>query len=562
MSQSRLNAVADRSGLLRQTVSLAPLAIVLLIFGALLSVFQYRGELGESDLYRTLLGILSGQANGLGLDDPLHYGRNFSFGYIELIYLLSGNTSPADRNVLVSIINAVGYVSAVVALAGIMVSVWIVYGQPAAIITGIVFGFSPIMLSIGLSGHQLLPALAFFGAASVALLAETTGWRRGVAYFVGAVLLFLGLTMRAELPLGFPWLVLAQRMPVRFDSFLRTALQRTAVCLLAFGAFLAVRHQILSAKPDEGNLGSIGAFFATFYRLDDIFPGLVAITLGCGVATLAVGGLAILAEAAAILRQRPGIRGLWPSRAPLLAPLALILCGLVFWLPNPYPARHFTFVLLGFAVLIGAVLVRHFRLGSRAAIAIGAGIVVANQAASEIAHPVIMARLQSPYTNLPEERRTLTAAPLGFFWRHAAAMKQRREALTAFGRQIEASCEPSLLVLSDQLHHLASNTFHHGRATTASPHSIGPYEGIEVTSPGRRTIYLTALLSSDTRTSWNTGQEQGASDALSLVLASEALREFQIAQDPYSRSIYDRTPIPQDRRAALQTAGAPDRVCP
>jgi hypothetical protein len=538
-------AVADTRGAARPA-RIAPFACVLLAFASYLLVFGYRDELAENDLYRTLLGLLNGAATGRYLDDPLHYGRNFGFGYIELVYRLGDPARLVDRDAVVGLINGIGRVSAVVALACIMASLWMVHGERAALIGGVVFGFSPVVLDIAPSGHQLLPALAFFGAASVAMLADTSGWRRLVAYSTGAVLLFFGMTIRAELPLAFPWLVLAQRSPTTLGVFIRTALQRSVACLAAFGAFLALRHALFPV-PEEGsgNLGSLGALVTTFFRLRNLGPGAVSLALGCGIATVVVASVALAVEAMG-LRRRDGHLAPRMNRLDLLAPFSLVLIGILFWLPNPYPARHFTYVCLGLSVIIGVAAARRFRVGPAAAIGVGFAIVVANQVASEAARPLILSRFHSPYTNFPDVRRTLTAAPLGFFWRHSQAIRHRRAAFTDLGRKLGATCETRLLVLSDQAFHLATNLFRQGDKVAVEPTTVGPYAGLDISRPGRRAVYLPVA-------------EGWPDDPLPMLLRAERLHDFKIAHDPYSRSIYDKTPIPEDRRAdldATSNAGA------
>lgn len=518
---------------------IAPFACVLLAFAGLLLVFQYQGELAENDLYRTLLGLLNGAASGQYLDDPLHYGKNFGFGYIELIYYLGNPDHLVDRDEVVSLINSVGYASAVIALACILASLRMIYGDRAALIGGVVFGFSPIVIDITHSGHQLLPALAFFGAASVAMFTVRSGWRGLAAYSAGTILLFLGLTMRAELPLAFPWLLLAQRSPATLGDVIRTALQRGVACLAAFGAFIALRY-VLFPIPEagSGNLGSLEALVTTFFRLQNLGSGLVTLALGCGIATIVAAGVAMTVAAATVLRHRGGRLALLRSRFDLLAPLSLVVTGILFWLLNPYPARHFTFVLLGLAIIIGVVAARHFRIGPVAAVAVGLAIVVANQVASEAVRPFVLSRFHSPYTNFPDVRRTLTAAPLGFFWRHTHTIQQRRAAFTDFGRKLEVTCEPRLIVLSDQAFHLATNLFRRGSRVTVDRIAVGPYVGLDISRPGRRAIYLSPA-------------ENWPNDPLPLLLQAEQLRDFKFARDPYSRTIYDKTPIPEARRANL-----------
>ena len=73
----RARLIRDARGL--STVEFAVLFIV--IYGFVIHAFQYRGALGESDLYRVLVGLMDGASSGQGLASDLHYDRDFGFDY-------------------------------------------------------------------------------------------------------------------------------------------------------------------------------------------------------------------------------------------------------------------------------------------------------------------------------------------------------------------------------------------------------------------------------------------------------------------------------------------------
>jgi hypothetical protein len=83
-------------------------ALFLLLFAVGVHAFQYRSVLGEADLYRVLNGMLDGAVTGSGLDSPLHYGRDFGFGYILALYAFVPVDVLRDPDRLIPVINTLG----------------------------------------------------------------------------------------------------------------------------------------------------------------------------------------------------------------------------------------------------------------------------------------------------------------------------------------------------------------------------------------------------------------------------------------------------------------------
>jgi hypothetical protein len=62
---------------------------------------QYQGVLGESDLYRVLVGMLDGAVSGSRINSDLHYGRDFGFGCILALYALAPTDVLRDPDQLI-----------------------------------------------------------------------------------------------------------------------------------------------------------------------------------------------------------------------------------------------------------------------------------------------------------------------------------------------------------------------------------------------------------------------------------------------------------------------------
>jgi len=516
---------------------------ILAVFALVIGVYHYRGEFSEDDSYGVLVGLLNGQATGRWFDVP---ALRFGYGYVALIWWLADmHVFTITRENLIEAINGIGFAAAIVSAALCMMTLRIMYGAAVALIATSVLIFSPVFLEMATSGHQLLIALTFFLAANLLLVLNVRGTAAIVAHVSAILLLFIGLTMRAELPLAFPWLALAR--PPHLNptalSFIRATMTRCVVCVIAFALFLIVLYYgvhapVAKAINNADAMNGISTFLGAFYQLDNIPRGFVILAVGCGLMTVLLGLVSLAAQAAWLARDPHWLETLLFG-ANLLAPVSLIVFGAVFWVPNPNPARHFTFVLLGLSVLTALGVARRFRLGNVGALAAGIAIILANQNSAEAVRPTILSHLHSQYLQFPEHDRTTGAVPVGFFTRHHAAIVERREVLTNLGRAISASHEPRLLVVSSYLFQFESLLFVPGADTRITGQvSIGPFTGTKLVRGGQSFVFIDPFLI------W-------PQDPIAIILADPELNDYRIYQDPYSRSADDKTPVPADRAAVL-----------
>lgn len=520
------------------------------IFVVLIVSFRYTSLLNEGDLYRVLLGLLNGHASGLGLDDPNQYGMRFSYGYVAMIYGL-GEAHLLDisnRDSLIQAINLIGLLASVATAGFLLASLRIMYDAPTALLAGTLFILSPIFLEMATSGHQLLIALAFFFAANYLLILDVPARWTLVSFTGATLLLFLGLTMRAELPLAFSWLAFAQRPRATINQrqYFVGFLSRSMVCVFAFALFQIVYHYgVYNPVVAQGSLNGIVPFLTQFYNFGYVTRGCIVLLVGCGLASVGIGAASLLIERNEIARQFR-----WPalilSYPNWLGPISLIVIGTLFWLPNPYPARHFTFVLLGATVLIALWVVRRFHLNNPAAIGVGLAVFVANQALAEVVRPLVLRNLHSVYLRFPEHSPTTGVVPLGSFVRHHANMSERFGVLTDYGRIVADSCEPRILVLTSNGAQIAGLMFTSRNGTLVSTQNMGTFEALKARRNNQTFLFVDP-------------QEIWPRDPVSIILNDPELNEFKIMRDPYSMSIADKSTVPASRLANDPSSGEASR---
>ncbi|MBN8909248.1 MAG: hypothetical protein J0H99_22210 [Rhodospirillales bacterium] len=177
----------------------------LVAYLVLIWIFQYRHVLGEPDLYRVIVGLMDGAESGRYLNSPLHYDRDFGFGYLAAMYRFVPAAMLHDPDRLTPLMNQVGFWALAPGLVCFWAAVRLVHGTLAATVALIVFAFSPMMVELGTSGHPVLPMFAFLSAAAVCLFLPLQGG--GAVLFGVAGALLLPAVARA----------LAHRQPVDAD---------------------------------------------------------------------------------------------------------------------------------------------------------------------------------------------------------------------------------------------------------------------------------------------------------------------------------------------------------
>lgn len=354
---------------------------------------------GERDVERMVFGIVFGTVSGLRLASDEHYGLQFSFGAYELLYrLLPHETLRNPRDLALAIVS-IGWVSSIA-------SVWLCFAwlrrvadERVAWVTTSLFAFSPIVLFSATVGHPLLPsfALALAGACCLEKSDRTAQLSLSWA-FLAWLFLTLSLSVRAETAFLFPAMVLPlrqNRLPA--SGTISVMLWRAVPLTLAFGAFLLLKGYY---EHRAGSSWALSEFLSQFYRPEKSVRGAAVMVMAAGFGLVASAALALL--------WRP--RRTFGS-ATLLFAAALALPTIVFWLPNPQPARHFYFAVLGLAFIVGHFISRH-AVRNWWLIGCTIAILLLNQVLVELAYPRVVASYTWSYPS-QGERRATTQVPIG-----------------------------------------------------------------------------------------------------------------------------------------------------
>jgi hypothetical protein len=405
---------------------------------------------GEPDLERTVMAILYGASSGLHEAAGYHYGLEVSFGYYAAIYHLLPHAVLVHSASLIEAINLIGYASAVLSMGALALYVARLFGVTAALITCILFGFSPVFLDLGTSGHPQVPGLALtlLGAWLLTYVTDTSlqRSRRVAAGVVAFLTLTVALTFRGDFVLAFPFLTV-----VAADSelgsrrvWLRAAATRVALLAPAFAVFLVLQSLAFSAGS-AGKAGFVSTFFATFYKPDTIPRGLVVVVLCTGVATMLAFLWLVLLRAARSLAVIHSV-----------AILALALPTLAFWLPNSTPGRHLILVTLAVALTIALILTRAAR--PRWALPAAALLVISDQAIAEVSHNLLEQRYQWTFP-LVTGRRATQSVPMGAFPLDHEAKQELFMRLRNEGQAFARTCAGNVLAFAEEPHYMMLSLF-------------------------------------------------------------------------------------------------------
>lgn len=546
--------------------------VFIIIYAVVIHSFQYRHGMAESDLYRVLVGLLDGANSGQGIASPLHYDRDFGFGYLEAVYLFVSPAILHDPDRLMPLMNDIGFWSMIPGLLLFWYAVRLIHGSFAATIALVVFALGPMNPEMYTSGHQTIPMFAFLCAGATLLFLPLTGWKAVLAAAAAAVLLLAGLVTRGEIFLAFPWLVLSRVDTRSVRSFIVSGFVRSIAPASALVVFLILKYLLQSVVHAELSTAVDTYFQESYASLATIVPGLVYMAVGCGIVTVIAAGITGLYALVGRWVSNPSVPR--AGAAEPLGPFALILVPMLFFLPNPVPTRHFEMTLAGMAILIGIVLSRlpglnRPGLGRVAALGVALAIGMGNQVASAAVRPTLLRinQAHSPYLPLHEAYPTATHADVGLEWRRHATLVDKRAAWNAFGNMVRTSCDPRLVVLSDEVEQIFSRLYAGGAAVRARRIvvPVGP-DVKTVAVPASQDIHLALVGKGAPRLPGFVGEVDGKTfvmlekdhawphDPVAAVLADPDLDGYKIVADPYTLSRFDQTPIPADRVARFGCA--------
>ena len=506
------------------------LAIPVVLYALAVLPFVFHDVVGEPDLERTAMAILYGSASGLHESAGYHYGLGVSFGYYWAFYHLLPQAVLLGSSSLIAAINFAGYGCAVIVIAMLALYTERLFGVVTAVTACILFGFSPVFLDLGTSGHPQLPGLAFTLTAAWLLTYATDTAVRGAYRVLVSVLAFavatVALTMRGDFVLAFPFITLVARVGELQSrrKWLLAAGQRAGVLAAAFLTFLILRSLAYDSGP-EGDTGFVANFFATFYKTDTVPRGLAVVVLCTGVVTtLALVGL-IFVRTARQLRLLNAV-----------ALSALALPSLVFWLPNSTPGRHLILVTLAIALALALFITRSAR--PRWAIPAAALLVISNEALAEISHGWIDQHYPWTYPSL-SERRATQAVPIGLFPLDHLAKQESFRVLRKEGRAFARGCSGKVLAFAEEPHYMMLSLVELDHSMRFQTVSVGDTKVFQARGARCSVDFV------EKAAAWRR-------DPLRTFLEAGYDAGWPIYFQESRRNPSDRTPVPQDRRYCLE----------
>ena len=485
----------------------------------------YDVTMAESDLARMVTGLVYGEATGLGIHAGLHYGLSFSFGYYHLLYAVAPAHFLLDPDQAAQLINALGLVFAGLLALSCSLLLEKLFGGPVAAAATISFLGSPMMLPFNISGHPMVAAtaLVFFSAWLILLAQERSLWARSILLSLGFFLLTIGLTFRAEIAFAFPFVIALTWLKARSGARckMQWALFTSAICFLAFLVFLSLQHAYVAGEG--GGIRVLADFVSSFFRPRRIGQGLAVLTLGTGIFTLLSLVICVLSRRF----ETPTFRVLVVLGGIVAVP------SLLFWLPNPFPARHFLFSIFG-AYLVLAAFAEKMMTSIARALLIGMVCILVNQVCAELAYPILVRSYNWTDQVLIENRRPNQSIPLGAFPLNQRA-NQAKEAIYRREAIDFADTNPTqVLFLADTQDYIISHLLLRDSTLRIEQASIAGFK-TNVLANEQRQIYLISKY------------ERYPTDALAEILAIPEFARWKIKEQTLARSRYDKTILPSDR---------------
>jgi hypothetical protein len=373
------------------------IVLVILIDAVFLWPFAYRNGYGHGDVSAMQMALYAPDDASARM-----YGRSFSFEWYWLAATLRDTMSIPPES-FPRVINAVAVGAATAGDVLLMIALALVIPLDAAVLTTLLWRFTPEVWEVGTYAHPWTLALPiFFGATIVAGTRAHRQW----AVAAGAVLFFAAFAMRGDTLLLVP-VVLAVARHHRRESF------RPVLVASLCGALAFLATQQVLAGTELFHVVTTSGGSSAGLRTWAVNLGIFSIGAGLGsIAALVIGGATLLGKET--------VRG----ELPLLA--VALLPTFALWIPIGAPARHFGPAYLVLAALLACVLVTRFR-GRVLPGLIAGGLIASNAVIGELAFIGLSHR---PFQSVQvgEGRRVVEGVPLGNVWSNHQA-KARMNAL-------------------------------------------------------------------------------------------------------------------------------------
>ncbi|MDN3571310.1 hypothetical protein [Methylobacterium longum] len=454
-----------------------------------------------------------------------------TFGFIQTIYFLLGQQASDSHSVVIAF-NYVGLVSSLILATACFLSLFIVYGEKIALTVSALFFFSPGFLEVFQSGHPTLLSLALFFASIGAFESYNSDKHLSnfkFFYAALAVILFtFACSVRGDIVLFFPWFVLIPLKKIADGNFKNAAVNiaiRALLCSTALVLSRLIAYQLL----DPSKSLQEAPFFETWYKLNNLPIGAVALSSALGFLTV----VALLFTV--IIYCISGRRSVNLLR--LVGPAITITIGLIVWLPNPVPARHFLPVIFCTCLLLVFMIDEMVELSKKTILILCVTVIVANQFLSDFVEPAIV---EYHGQKLAIDQRFIVPAPIGnTYWRSQMTIASKMRAAEFGDRIANATCVVNLIVISSEAPLLLMSFYKRGMKPEKLSYTA--YHGmkrIEMIFDSRQIDIIF--------------QDTGARmDALPIVLADPRYIDYKIIRDPFVQLRTETLEIPKERTTSL-----------
>ncbi|KJH71004.1 hypothetical protein [Aliterella atlantica] len=317
--------------------SLLTVSLLLILAAFCYLPFTYKNIAGERDSFRMVMGIIDSVKSEKPLGSPLLYGRNISFVYYALIDIFKPIFKD-DFALILPIMNYISSLSAVLMVIPVFFIVRKYWGITTAILANIFLILIPVWWSTSLYGHPMLQAilLMFVGLALI-------GYRAKLAYVearssklilldISIVTAFaLCLMFRLDALLMFlliPGCLILERYPLP-----KIVSQSILYCFLPIVIFLVAKSQLPEITTKNSDIVTDLLFYHGPDRIiDNLIIGTKSFIKACN--PLLIFGTALSFIYLNFRRNYATSLFIFPT----------IIVNYVFWLPNPYPARHIIYI--------------------------------------------------------------------------------------------------------------------------------------------------------------------------------------------------------------------------
>jgi hypothetical protein len=346
------------------------MVVLIVLQVATLFPFRFTDEFGERDSYRMFLGLVDSLKTGTLFNSSLLYNREASFGYYGFLYALApiiGNTPLG----LISTMNWVGFLSVVLfAIPEYIVTERLFGGQVAAA-SGLILIATPVWWYCGLYAHPITTSLLLFFS-GLAILCHhhhpPPVWIRitALGFFAAALIFRFDVVLLLIVLVAVLWEV--RQMPIRDVA------KESAFYIVGSVALFGAAQQFLPPVNHGDAPPSILILLARFHNPSHIASSVrdSIIMLGQGFTPLPF--LAVPISMWMLYRK---------SRYPaLLFVSGVIAINLMFWLPNPSPARHY--LMMAPAMSISTAFVLEAFLSHRPRLRSSSGVIAGIAAAISI----------------------------------------------------------------------------------------------------------------------------------------------------------------------------------